>query len=513
MSEFFSELSSNEYFLNLVLNTTQNLIFVKDVNGRFVFVNKAVADLFGLEPHELIQKHNSEVHHNTPEVNSYNKIDLEVISKMKSVEITESFTNKNGEVRWFHTIKQPMIMKNGEVVVLAVSTDVTERKNNIAKLESSKKLIEGILDNLPINIFAKNQDGRFVFFNKKCAETIGIKKEEALGRSDFDIFDENTAKRLVAKDKEALRRKKPTFTEEYIDVKGEQLCLYAGKVPIEISESEKILLGFSIDITDRKLAEEKLRIINESLTEAIEEQIVENIQKDAIMIHQSRLATMGEMIGAIAHQWRQPLNAIGILIQELRMACSIGVYDQAYVGEIIEDSMRQIKFMSDTIDDFRNFFLPDKKKNLFDVGEAVVKALNFLSVSFRNSDIRIDILKKDKAMIYGFENEFLQAILNILANAKDAIIENKVKNPYVAISISSEGSDAILTIEDNGGGIPKNILDRVFEPYFTTKEFNKGTGIGLYMTKMIIEEHLNGEIFIDSYAENTIVTIKLKKND
>lgn len=176
MNTFYQEFASNKNFLSLVLNTTQNLIFVKNIKGQFLFANKAVADLFGMEPEELIRKYNDEIHHNKDETDLYGQIDYEVITNKRSIEITESFTMKNGEIRWFQTLKQPMEMADGEVVVLAASMDVTERKAAFSLLENSKKMTEKILDSLPINIFAKDMDGRFIFFNKKCAATTGIKK-------------------------------------------------------------------------------------------------------------------------------------------------------------------------------------------------------------------------------------------------------------------------------------------------------------------------------------------------
>jgi len=510
MNAFYQEFASNKNFLSLVLNTTQNLIFVKNIKGQFLFANKAVADLFGMEQEELIRKYNDEIHHNKDETDLYNKIDYEVITNRRSIEITESFTMKNGETRWFQTLKQPMEMADGEVVVLAVSMDVTERKAAFSLLENSKKTTEKILDSLPINIFAKDMDGRFIFFNKRCAVTTGVKKEDAVGKNDFDIFGEDVARRLVANDREAIIRNEPTFMEETIVVNGEKKYLYAGKVPIDIGNNKRILLGFSMDITDRKETEERLRVINESLAELIEEQIAESRQKDAIMAHQNRLATMGEMIANIAHQWKQPLNAVGLMIQELKMACSLGADDKGFIEGIIEDCMCQIKYMSDTIEDFRNFFLPEQKKSFFDIGDAVSKAVSFLGGSFKRSDIQVVVEKSDSVTACGYENEFLQVILNILSNSKDAIIENRIEKPYIKISIKNDDEYVVITIEDNGGGISNNIIGRIFEPYFTTKESSNGTGIGLYMSKMIIEEQMNGLLTIDSCGQNTTATIKLK---
>jgi len=237
-----------------------------------------------------------------------------------------------------------------------------------------------------------------------------------------------------------------------------------------------------------------LRGINNELEERIALAVSELRQKDRILIQQQRQAAMGEMINNIAHQWRQPLNNIGLIIQNMMQSREYGelTYDQmrADVGK----AMETIRFMSQTIDDFRNYFQPDKEKRRFSVRTAVTKTIAVIEGSIGKTRISIEADAGDDPSIYGYSNEYSQVLLNILINARDALAERKIHNPEITITIRSENGKTVVTIGDNAGGIPDNIIDRIFDPYFSTKSPEKGTGVGLFMSKNIIEGNMNGRL-------------------
>ena len=256
----------------------------------------------------------------------------------------------------------------------------------------------------------------------------------------------------------------------------------------------------------------ELQLLNESLEQTIKDEVEKNHQKDVVINSQSRLASMGEMIGNIAHQWRQPLNALGITIQKMQRFHQMDKLDEAVMKKSVDKSMMLINKMSDTIDDFMGFFRPDKTKIKFSVSEVVEETVNLLEASLKNSFIEVNIEKtQDDTSIDGYRGEFTQVILNIISNAKDILLENKIKKPKINITISKENDEITINIKDNGGGIPSNIIDKVFEPYFTTKDQGKGTGIGLYMSKMIIEENIGGKISVKNADAGACFTIKLNK--
>jgi signal transduction histidine kinase len=245
----------------------------------------------------------------------------------------------------------------------------------------------------------------------------------------------------------------------------------------------------------------------------LKKQLLLRAEQEAIIIEQSRNAAMGEMINNIAHQWRQPLNAIGLLIQNMQIAYEMGILDDAYMQRSVTKAMSLTNMMSTTIDDFRNFFKPNKEKKLFDCANAIEHTLSIIDANMKNSDISIESELPKGVYFDGYENEFSQVMLNILLNAKDILVEKKnLQTKKIWIRLYEDDTKIVVAVEDNGGGIHKDIIGKVFDPYFTTKADNKGTGIGLYMSKIIIEEHMSGSLSVQNSQEGAEFCIALKKN-
>lgn len=236
----------------------------------------------------------------------------------------------------------------------------------------------------------------------------------------------------------------------------------------------------------------ELHRLNESLEGRVQEEAAKNREKDHLLMRQSRLATLGEMIGNIAHQWRQPLNALGLLLANVRDAQRFGELDQAYVDQSVEKGRGLIEGMSSTIDDFRSLFKPDREKTVFDVAEAVRGALAVVEASFKSANIAVTLETSGNPVCTGFPNEYTHVVLNILGNARDAIRSRGIADGEVHVWVATENRNAVVSIRDNGGGIPVDVIDRIFDPYFTTRE--NGTGIGLYMSMMMIEQNMGGTI-------------------
>ena len=273
-----------------------------------------------------------------------------------------------------------------------------------------------------------------------------------------------------------------------------------------------LLIALKIDKTIKYYIQQlasksnELQETNQSLEQKIKKALKENTKQLEILQQQSKLASMGEMIGAIAHQWRQPLNELGLSIQNLKYDFKDGAINEEFIDNFIDYNKKIIMFMSKTIDDFRNFFRVDKEKKEFNVKETTKSVLTMLSAQLKNHNIEAEI-DGDEFAYKGLQSEYKQVILNIINNAKDALIENRTKNPKVEINIK----DKKVTIKDNAGGIPKDIINRVFEPYFTTKEQGKGTGMGLYMSKMIIEENMGGKLSVENADDGAVFMIDLNE--
>ena len=272
------------------------------------------------------------------------------------------------------------------------------------------------------------------------------------------------------------------------------------------------------DRTERKQAEEalaakqlQLEEFNLTLEKRIQEAVAELRQKDQIMINQSRLAAMGEMIGNIAHQWRQPLNALGLLIYNIKDTFQFSTLNAEYLDQAVADGNRMVQNMSTTISDFSNFFRPDKEFVAFSATKQICAAILLVESSYKNSDIAIHLDAPKDLELMGFPNEYSQVLLNLLSNAKEAVLgRNQLHQQLsrrVEIRLTERDGYGCVTVADNGGGISALILDMIFDPYFSTKD--RGSGIGLYMSKMIIERNMYGSITarnIEEGAEFTVCT-------
>lgn len=268
--------------------------------------------------------------------------------------------------------------------------------------------------------------------------------------------------------------------------------------------------GSVLDITERKLLEEELMELNTHLAEEVERKLLELRAKDNILIRQSKMATMGEMISAIAHQWKQPLSALGMIFQDIRDAYEYDELDKEHLDRSVSTGMKQIEFMGTTIDDFRKFLSPNKAREHYRLERAVNKILTILGKQLANHNIEVE-RECGELELYGVVGEMEQVLLNLLNNAKDAIIQrqkNEKIRGVITIEARSKGTRAAITIRDNGCGIPREVITRVFESYFTTKG-DEGTGIGLYMTKFIIEESMMGTIAIRNAREGAEVYIEV----
>lgn len=242
--------------------------------------------------------------------------------------------------------------------------------------------------------------------------------------------------------------------------------------------------------------ENELRELNQTLENRVKEEIEKNREKEQLLVQKSKLIALGEMISNIAHQWRQPLSELSSILMFIKFKHSIGALDNETMNKKSNEADIVIEYMSQTIDDFRNFFMPKKAKENFNVYKIVKLVMSIVSSNLKsyNIDVQIDIDKKIKLNTY--VNEYEQVLLNIINNARDVLIEKQVSNPFIKISANEEEEYVVLYIEDNGGGVTVEPKGKIFEPYFTTKLDSDGTGIGLYMSKIIVDKNMKGKLSV-----------------
>lgn len=269
-------------------------------------------------------------------------------------------------------------------------------------------------------------------------------------------------------------------------------------------KNSNLVLEQKVEERTRELEE-----INKTLDERVRQEISTRREQEQILIQQSRFAAMGEMIGNIAHQWRQPLNALSLLLQNIIFAYESGRLDHELMERVDIKGNLLIQTMSTTIDDFRNFFKPNRSKELFDTAAQIDKALLMMQASFNDNSIEVRLNLEPDLKIYGFSNEFSQVLLNILNNAKDALVEHQKDNRFINIEGFKHRDEICIRVTDNAGGIAGDVIEKIFDPYFTTKEEGKGTGIGLYMSKVIIETNMHGRLSARNEKEGATFSIYL----
>lgn len=252
---------------------------------------------------------------------------------------------------------------------------------------------------------------------------------------------------------------------------------------------------------DLKHKTESLIEYQHNLEEKIQNGVKELKIKDDILIQQSKMAAMGEMIGIIAHQWKQPLNSLSLLNQNILFSYKTGQLTEDIVDTTTAKITENLSFMSKTIDNFRDFFKPNKHKSNFFVKECINNTLDILYAQFKKYQIST-IVDDVSVQAYTYKGELQQVLLNIISNAKDVLVEREIKNPTIKISIDNKSYDqyVLIDIQDNGGGINDEIIDKIFDIYFSTKGEN-GTGIGLYMVKLIMEESICGKLEVQNINE------------
>ena len=362
-----------------------------------------------------------------------------------------------------------------------------KHKEALEFLAKQKQFTASVIESNQNAIIAIDKNQKVVIFNNSAEKIFGFTKKEMLNK--------NTLHNIVP---DKFLKSHQYAVNNFIQTK-KSIGIINNQIELEGKKKDGTLfpirISFGVDLKDDNM----IIIAN------IDDITVERKQLQ-ILQQQSKLASMGEMIGAIAHQWRQPLSTVSTSIQNLEYDFEDGyLNDEKFVERFIEKNKKTIKFMSRTIDDFRGFFRLDKEKQDFNVKEITQSVIEMQSAQLKSYNILLNLVG-DEFIYYGFQSEYSQVILNIINNAKDALIQNNIQNPTIDIDMK----DKIVTITDNAGGIPKNIIDRIFEPYFTTKEQGKGTGMGLYMSKMIVEENMQAKLYVENIENGAMFIINLK---
>ena len=423
----------------------------------------------------------------------------------------EKLLSENEELRGQISETEDILraIQSGEVDALVVSRPKGEQ---VFTLQGAEYPYRVLVETMNEGAATLDSDGTIVYCNRRLATILQVPLEKLIGSKLESYVD--------PKDYPLFSARLKTYTQEgakeeiaLITGSGNLMPVLFSCCAVELTKSRGVSVLLT-DISARKKAERKVSRLNEELEKRVQELeetyrklegetgervlVLEELRKkERLLIQQSRMAAMGEMLNNIAHQWRQPLNVLGLKVQEIGLTFELGNLSQEILDENIDRVMDIIKHMSQTIDDFRDFSAPDKEKSLFMVDRVIAKTISLLKENFTQLGIAIEVSTSGE-QINGYPNEYGQVLLNILMNAKDAFREQRTKGAKVTLYSRMEEGVVVLTITDNAGGINKEIMDKIFDPYFTTKELGKGTGIGLFMSKTIIEKNMGGSFSVSN---------------
>lgn len=256
----------------------------------------------------------------------------------------------------------------------------------------------------------------------------------------------------------------------------------------------------------------KVQELNVTLENRVQVELKKNRDKDRQLLHQSRLAQMGEMLSMIAHQWRQPLAAISSTSSAINLKVLLGGIEKDFIIEQTKNISNYAKHLSCTIDDFRDFFKPNKMKEFTNFDTLIESVMNIVAPSLKTKGIDVQQKLESKTTFESFSNEIKQVLLNLIKNSEDALCEFNVERKIISIETFEDDNFVLCQIKDNGGGIDTKIIDKIFDPYFSTKTQKDGTGLGLYMSKMIIEEHCQGSLHVHNGEDGAVFTVAIPKN-
>jgi PAS domain S-box-containing protein len=552
VAERTAALDESEENFRLLFDTMAQGVVFRDTNGRIIIANPAAERILGLTLDQMMARTSVDprwksIHEDGshfPGDTHPSMTTLETGEKVHNV-VMGVFHPKKREYTWMNINTVPLFREGEEKPYLVYTTfdDITERKQAEEALQKAKEELEmrveertkelkeseekfkTLSEKSMVGIFIF-QDETFKYINPAFAQIFAYPLHELVKKKFDDI--------VFPKDRRVFKKKIDKLLKGEIDYSlsqfkglrknGDTRHLEVYKAGI-VLENKPAIIGTLIDITQRTRFEHDLKEktgqleeLNRELENRIKVELEKRSRQERLLMQQSKLAAMGEMVGAIAHQWRQPLTTVGVLIQNLNLAHKLNKLNGHMLEDTAKDAMEQVNYMSKTIDDFRDFFRPSKEKETFSVGKAVKETISLMRAQLENNFIKVHFQGEKTAALQasGYPNEFKQVLVNIFNNARNAIIDHRQKKLIgkeegdIFIDFARTDGEISITIANNGGKIPGNNLNRVFEPYFTTRQESKGTGIGLYMGKIIIEDQMGGLISVKNIEDGVAFTIQLK---
>ena len=618
----YKKIIQNEHQLTQLFNNTQSGLIHINKSNKIIKVNERFINIFGYDSvNEIIGKNTRELHLSKENYNDFRKKFIEIFKEKKVINIEYQFKKKDGTIIWCEvsgkTLDKTLPFELEEGILFTIN-DISLRKSYEIKLKNSKLLNKNILETIPDMIWLKDKNGVYITCNHESEKFFGVKTEEIIGKTDYDLIDKKTAELFKINDQLAMNSFDPIINEELISYVSnkKKILLETTKTAMRDNNGNIIgVLGIGHDITKRKKEVEELERLNKlssSLTESqatllslfdkgdsvlfkwknnadweieyISSNIVrllgyskedfmtnkikygncihledietvkkevtnalENdlnyfkhepyrlihkngeerwildysvLQKDSdnkvthfigyvtditeqkqqqdLIFQQSKIASMGEMIGNIAHQWRQPLSIISSIATASKLERELGILSDEQFDKHMEIINKNTQYLSETIDNFRQFIKADRELSDFNLSSTIKSFLSVIDSSIIKNNIKVLLDLDDSIILVNYQNDMIQAFINILNNSVEAFEQSGEKEKYFFITTKKGNKRTIINLKDNAGGIKEELISRVFEPYTTSKNKSLGTGLGLNITYNFIVEGMKGEIFVEN---------------
>ncbi len=538
-----AELRESEEKFRILAETIPSAIIVYQ-EDRFVYVNPAVIQATGYTEQECMQMRFWDLASDDfKEVIRDRGLARQRGEKIPS-RYEYQWVTKSGEKKWAF-VSSARIEYKGKPAGIAMLVDITDRKHieeelhqahdeleqrvkerteelarateALASSEKEKSLILNITDDL---LIFYDPDMNILWANKAAGASVNMTHEDLRKRRCWETWHQRQepcvgCPVLLARDTGQPQEGEVLTPDERV--------WFIRAYPVRDEAGQLLgMVEFTQDITERKLTEEelgrqksRLQELNSTLENRVREEVAKNREKDILLIQQNRQAAMGELLEHIAHQWKQPLTVVSLVIQNLWYLHATNGLTADKIRETIDTTMDLLEHMAHTIEDFRDFYRPDKEKTVFSINDSVDNALAFISPALKHESIAVDVDVVPGLLATGYPREYIQVLLNVLSNARYALIDRKTEEAKITIRGVAEGIRAVVTIMDNAGGIPESVFDSIFDLYVTTKEAKGGTGIGLHMSKNIIEKNMDGSLTAhntDSGAQFRIAINMPEKN-
>ena len=458
-------------------------VTIKDKDNRIIYANSLATDFFhkkslvGLDVFDLFEEKYAQ---------KLYKLN-EITKKDGFAEAVIDFEN-NGKTKIFRVMSF-CIEENGESKMGSIYFDITKQfkdQHEVSKLKSA-------LDKSPVSIMMTDINGDIEYVNPNYTKVSGYTLEELLGKNPKIVKSGYTSDKTYAKMWKEISSGNIWRSDIKNIAKDGSVFWEDSTIIPSFGSDGKVdgYIAFKSEITEKKHLENEL------------------FEKEEFMIAQSRHAAMGEMISMIAHQWRQPISVIAMDANNILADIELEIVDEENLQSDAKDIIAQTQELSKTIDDFRNFFRPEKTAEEIFAKDIINEAMKVIGKSLENNNIDVVLELQESKKIKTYSRELMQVLINIINNTKEVLVERKIDKKKISINLKENGNFLVFDICDNGGGVNEKIIDKVFEPYFTTKGDKNGTGLGLYMSKTIVEKHLEGSINVENIDDGACFRIKI----